>query len=78
MWALKFLQGGRGFESLNVPTQSISYYEYHDVIFLVVETRGWKLPAKCLVTQSIKIKYPQLAVGIVLSSVSGRGLFFSN
>jgi hypothetical protein len=55
--------------------QLMSYYEHHGVvIFLVLETRGWKLPAKCLVTQSIKIKYPPLAVGIVLSSVSGGGI----
>lgn len=79
MGPLTFLKGGRGFESLNAPMQLISYYEHQDVlIFLVLETRRWKLPAKCLVTQSIKIKYPPLAVGIVLSSVSGGGLFFSN
>jgi len=63
--------------------QLISYYEHQNVvIFLVLDTRGWKLPAKCLVTQSVKIKYPPLAAGIVLSSVSGGvgggGLFFTN
>jgi hypothetical protein len=60
--------------------QLIPYYEHQNVvIFLVLDTRGWKLPAKCLVTQSVKIKCPPLAAGIVLSSVSGGGrLFFSN
>jgi hypothetical protein len=79
MWALNFSERGRGFESLNAPMQLMLYYEHQNaLIFLVLDTRGWKLPAKCLVTQSVKIKYPPLAAGIVLSSVSGGGLFFTN